>query len=168
VPVEREPVDETEQDEIGTGGIGYERGCPVGRTEDLVLLVEQLRCVIVDDNPGFLGAAASLLEREGIRVVGVASNIAEALERVQELRPDVTLVDVDLSGESGFDLAEQLHQHGWGAQSAVILTSAHSERDFADMIAASPALGFLSKLALSSRAIRDLMAAGDDPDAGSS
>ncbi len=64
-----------------------------------------LRCVIVDDSARFLEAARALLEREGVDVVGVASTIAEALRLVDEVRPDVTLVDIDLGAESGFDLA---------------------------------------------------------------
>ncbi len=69
-------------------------------------------------------------------MVGVASNVAEALERVASLRPDVTLVDVVLGAESGFDLAERL-SHG-DVRSPVILTSTHSEQDLEDAIAAAP------------------------------
>jgi CheY-like chemotaxis protein len=98
----------------------------------------------------------------GARVVGtggVASTSAEALRGVEQLRPDVTLVDVDLGEENGFELAERLHRNGRPAPSPVILTSAHAEQDLADMIAASPVVGFLAKFALSSGAIRDLLAA---------
>ena len=45
-----------------------------------------LRCLIVDDSPRFLDAARGLLERQGVTVVGVASNGAEALQRAVELR----------------------------------------------------------------------------------
>jgi DNA-binding NarL/FixJ family response regulator len=69
----------------------------------------RLRCLIVDDSYWFLCAARHLLESQGITVVGLASNSAEALQRAAELRPDVTLVDIDLGGESGLDLARQLH-----------------------------------------------------------
>src|SRR6202161_1769298 len=67
-----------------------------------------IRVVIVDDNPEFLDSARRLLEHQGVRVVGVASTNADGLRYVQELRPDVTLVDVNLGEESGFDLAEAL------------------------------------------------------------
>ena|SRR5689334_2139635 len=118
----------------------------------------ELRCVIVDDNPVFIEVATRLLERGGIAIIGFASNIADALRRVAELRPDVTLVDVDLGGESGFHLAKELHRYDCDGAPKVILTSAHSEQDFADMIAGSPAVGFLPKAELSSRAIYDLIA----------
>jgi CheY-like chemotaxis protein len=113
-----------------------------------------LRCLIVDDSPRFLDAARGLLEGQGITVVGVASSSAEALQRAQELRPDVLLLDIDLGGESGLELARRLHrQAGW----AVILISTHAEQDYAELIAASPAVGFLPKTALSAAAIRDLL-----------
>ena len=68
-----------------------------------------LGILIVDDNWLFLEAARDRLEREGLRVVGVAATSAEALHRAEELRPDVVLVDVMLRGESGFELARRLH-----------------------------------------------------------
>jgi len=125
---------------------------------------DSMRCLIVDDSRHFLDAARGLLERQGITVVGVASTGAEALRRVEELRPDVTLVDIDLGGESGFELARRLH-HGFGAApSRSILISTHAEEDYADLIAASPAVGFLSKSALSADAIRDLLGSWGDGD----
>ena len=121
-----------------------------------------LRCLIVDDSPRFLDAARGLLEREGITVVGVASTGAEALQRVEELRPDVTLLDIDLGGESGFEVAKRLHREASVEPSRVILISTHAEQDFADLIAASPTVGFLSKSTLSADAIRDLLGSQGD------
>lgn len=117
-----------------------------------------MRCLIVDDSPEFVAAAQSLLERDGITVVGVASTSADALRRFHELRPDVTLVDIDLGGESGFELAEKLDGARDSARSSVILVSTHAEQDFADMIASSsPAVGFLPKSGLTTDAIRQLV-----------
>jgi CheY-like chemotaxis protein len=116
-----------------------------------------LRCLIVDDNPRFLDAARALLEREGVAVVGVASTVTEAIRRIAELRPDVTLVDLDLGAESGFDAASGIHDQANDATSPVILISTYDEQDYAELIAASPALGFLAKSALSANAVRDLL-----------
>jgi CheY-like chemotaxis protein len=121
-----------------------------------------LRCLIIDDSPRFLDAARGLLERQGVTVVGVASTSAEALQRVQELRPDVTLLDIDLGGESGLELARRLHDRPELAPGPVILISTHAEQDYAELIAASPAIGFLSKTALSANAIRGLLAGNGD------
>jgi DNA-binding NarL/FixJ family response regulator len=53
-----------------------------------------------------------LLEQEAVSVVAVASTGEEALARAEELRPDVTLIDIDLGGNSGLDLARQLVDEG--------------------------------------------------------
>ena len=116
-----------------------------------------LRCLIVDDSPRFLDAARGLLEYQGVTVVGVASNSAEALRRAEELRPDVTLVDVDLGGESGLELARRLDGAAGVARAAVILISTHAEQDYAELIATSPAIGFLSKAGISADAIGELL-----------
>jgi CheY-like chemotaxis protein len=116
----------------------------------------RLSCLIIDDNPRFLAAASNLLGREGVAVVGVASSGDDAVERVEELRPDVALVDIDLNGESGFDVAKRLAGLPGGAQ-PVILISSYSEKDFSDLIASSQALGFVSKAELSASAIEQLV-----------
>jgi CheY-like chemotaxis protein len=115
-----------------------------------------LRCVVVDDNSVFLQSAADLLRREGLDVVGVASDSAAAIRLVTARQPDVTLVDVDLGGEDGFTLAQQLNDMS-AEPSSVILISTHPEEDLAHLIAASPAIGFVSKTRLSARAIRDTL-----------
>lgn len=115
-----------------------------------------LRCVIVDDSPDVLRAASELPEREGIAVVGVATTGAEAMRLVEELEPDVTLIDIDLGPESGFDLARRLAHTRDGAGSRSILVSTHDQADFASLVDSSPALGFLPKPDLSAKAIRAL------------
>jgi DNA-binding NarL/FixJ family response regulator len=121
----------------------------------------RLRLFIVDDSVRFLESASTYLEREGITVVGVATNSAEALELTEELQPDVTLVDIDLGEESGFDLVERLAGNDAGS-SKVILVSTHSGKDLAELIETSPALGFVSKTQLSAQAIFDIIARSDD------
>jgi DNA-binding NarL/FixJ family response regulator len=114
-----------------------------------------LRLMIVDDNVQFVHAARAVLEREGITVVGMASNSIEALDRFDALRPDVALVDVDLGQESGFDLARRLSERAGGGP--VILISTYAEEDLRELIDSSPALGFLSKSDLSGQAIQRLV-----------
>jgi two-component system, NarL family, nitrate/nitrite response regulator NarL len=117
-----------------------------------------LRVLIVDDSRLFLEAARALLERAGLSVVGVASTASEALVHAEQLAPDVALVDITLDGESGFELARRLVEHDRGDGLAVILVSTHAEEDFADLIADSPATGFLAKTELSADAIRRVIA----------
>ncbi|WP_250030928.1 response regulator [Paractinoplanes maris] len=112
-----------------------------------------LRCLLVDDNDHFLAAARDLLEREGVVVAGIAYDIAGALACAGELRPDVVLVDINLGGESGFDLARRL------SPTPVIMISTHSGDDYEDLVEDSAAIGFLSKIELSGSAVLSLVSA---------
>jgi DNA-binding NarL/FixJ family response regulator len=115
------------------------------------------RVLMVDDNGSFLDAARVLLERQGLGTVDFASTGAEALRRAAELRPDVVLVDIMLGAESGFDLARGLVEDDRAGGPAVILISTHAEADFVDLIAESPAIGFVPKSELSANAIRRVL-----------
>jgi CheY-like chemotaxis protein len=114
------------------------------------------RVLIVDDNGAFLYAARRLLAREGLQVVGIAESGDEALRRLDKLRPDVVLVDVALDGESGFDVARRLVEHE-PEHLPVILVSTHAEDELAELVEASPAIGFLPKASLSAAAIRGML-----------
>ena len=116
-----------------------------------------LSVLIVDDNWLFLEAARDRLESEGLRVVGVAADSAEALRRAAQLRPEVVLVDVVLGDESGLELARRLATQHRDGGPAVILVSTYSAADFAGPIAESPAAGFLAKQELSADAIRRIL-----------
>jgi DNA-binding NarL/FixJ family response regulator len=117
------------------------------------------RCVIVDDNKRFLDIARSSLERQGLEVVAVATTIAEALRSVADYQPDVVLVDIALGDESGFELTRQLVTEFPELSARIVLISTRAEEDFEDLIAASPAAGFLSKSLLSVAAVQRLVAA---------
>jgi DNA-binding NarL/FixJ family response regulator len=112
-----------------------------------------IRALLVDDNASFLKAARVLLEQGGIQVVGSASTSAEGLQRAEQLRPDVILVDIMLGEESGFALARCLAEQVDGGGTAIILVSTHAESDLAELIAESPAIGYVSKSELSADAI---------------
>ncbi|MEU4607359.1 response regulator transcription factor [Kribbella sp. NPDC023972] len=116
-----------------------------------------LRCFIVDDSTHFLEAAQTLLERDGVSVVGVASTIGQALREVADAEPDVVLVDVDLGDESGFDLARRLQRETSLDRTKVILISTHAEEDVAELVGSAPVAAYLSKSELSAAAIRRIL-----------
>jgi DNA-binding NarL/FixJ family response regulator len=110
--------------------------------------------LVVDDSAVFLDAARTLLEREGLSVVGVASTEAGAIREAERLRPDVVLVDIMLGGESGFEVARSLiDRTAEPSPVVVILISTQTEADFDELIAESPAAGFVPKSKLSAHAI---------------
>jgi DNA-binding NarL/FixJ family response regulator len=124
-----------------------------------------MRCLIVDDNHRFLETARGVLERDGIEVVGVASDGEDALKKIDELRPAVALVDVCLGDECGLELAGVLSRESL-CKPLVILISTYPEDDFADVVAGTTALGFLPKSELSGTAIRRMVDAADDRTSG--
>ncbi|MFF4499055.1 hypothetical protein [Streptomyces sp. NPDC001401] len=84
----------------------------------------------------------------------VLGGVVETFARTAELAPDIVLVDLDLDGESGFDVAAAL---ACSVSSVIILISTHSLEDFQELVARSPARGFLHKSELSARAIREVL-----------
>jgi DNA-binding NarL/FixJ family response regulator len=115
-----------------------------------------LQCIIVDDYQPFLKVARAKLERQGMAVVGVAANGAEALRQARELSPDVALVDISLGTESGFDVAREINPY----VGSVILISSddhYEDDDYAELFSGSLAVGFLSKATLSADAISRLV-----------
>jgi DNA-binding NarL/FixJ family response regulator len=120
-----------------------------------------MRVLIVDDNVHFLAAASDLLERQGMTVVGTASTSIDALLLAEGLRPDVTLVDIDLGDESGLHLAQRLVGMPNGGR--VILISAYPEEDLGDSLDAGSPIAFIPKAGLSySVIVRVVAEAGGD------
>jgi CheY-like chemotaxis protein len=124
----------------------------------------RVRVLVVDDNPGFVGTAIRVLGGEGMTIVGTATTTAEALQRARETEPDVVLLDIVLGSESGFEVARQLAADVDAGRTRVILISTYAAEEFADLIASSPAIGFLPKSQLSARAIAEVLAEGDRAD----
>ena len=116
----------------------------------------RLRYMIVDDSHEFLDAARRLLRQQGVEVAGVASTGDEAVRLARELRPDVTLIDIDLNGEDGFAVARRLAEvEGHGGK--LVFISTYAEEEFAELVESSPGIGFVSKSSLSAAAIDQII-----------
>lgn len=67
-----------------------------------------IRIVIAEDQRLLLGALGSLLNLEDdMEVVGQATNGAEAISLVHQLRPDVCIMDIEMPEKSGLEAAEE-------------------------------------------------------------
>jgi DNA-binding NarL/FixJ family response regulator len=93
------------------------------------------RVLIVDDQPTFRRHLRRLLTEAGLTVVGEAGNISAAQELVQELQPDLAVIDVMLPGVNGLEGTFQLKTLAPNLR--VILISAY--RDRADVFRAAAA-----------------------------
>lgn len=69
----------------------------------------KMKAIIVDDERLARNVLRSLLEKaSGIEIIGEAENISQAVNLVQTKNPDVVFLDIQLSGETGFDLFEEV------------------------------------------------------------
>jgi DNA-binding NarL/FixJ family response regulator len=111
--------------------------------------------LIVDDHDEFRQFARSLLEADGFEVAGEAADGETALAAAAELRPDVVLLDVQLPGIDGFEVARRLA----AATSApeVVLTSTRSASDFGHRLTEAPVRGFLPKQRLSGAELGEVL-----------
>ncbi len=70
-----------------------------------------MKALIVDDERLARKELASLLElHKDIEIVGEATNVEEALDQITKLNPDLIFLDIQMPGESGFDLLEKLEK----------------------------------------------------------
>jgi DNA-binding NarL/FixJ family response regulator len=112
--------------------------------------------LVVDDHAWFRAAATALLEAEGFTVVGEAGNGNDALSEAERLRPQVVLLDIQLPGTDGFEVARRLASTD--SPPADLLLSSRSSAEYGDRVARSPARGCLEKRSLSGAAVTRLLA----------
>lgn len=111
--------------------------------------------LIVDDHPGFLACARSLLRAEGLQVVGQATTGADALAQAARLAPDLVILDVRLPDTDGFEVSRRL---GALDRPPVVVLISSDEREAIDpLVARSGARGFLPKESLSGAALREIL-----------
>jgi DNA-binding NarL/FixJ family response regulator len=78
--------------------------------------------LIVDDHPSFRATARMLLESDGWTVVGEAPDGFTGLREAQRLRPALVLLDVNLSGASGYEVCRELRE-SFGTDISIIFVS---------------------------------------------
>ena len=66
------------------------------------------RCLLADDHPAVVAAIASLLEEQGLEIVGPAATAPEAVELARAAQPPLALVDLRMPGASGPELVRAL------------------------------------------------------------
>jgi len=110
--------------------------------------------LIVDDHPSFRASARAMLESEGFAVVGEAEDGAGALQAIEELDPDIVVLDIQLPDMTGFEVCAAVEER-FVTPPDIILVSSRDVSDYGELVSSSCACGFVAKGELSG----DLVAA---------
>jgi DNA-binding NarL/FixJ family response regulator len=103
-----------------------------------------LRVVIVDDHEVLRAGTRQVLETtDDITVVGEAHSWESALDAINHLHPDVALVDIQLAGRNGIDLARELASAPVGTR--VVILSAYDDDAFIRRAFEAGVAGYLLK-----------------------
>ena len=105
---------------------------------------DSIRVVLADDHPVVRGGIRTLLEKApGVTVVGEASSGREALGLVEKLAPDVLLLDMEMPGGTGREVARWLQERA--ASVKVLALSAYDDEEYLFGLLDSGAAGYLTK-----------------------
>lgn len=111
--------------------------------------------LVVDDHAGFRASARAWLVREGFDVVGESASGEAALRDALDLAPDLVLLDLNLPGISGLEVAAALAARPDAP--AVIIISSDAEAGADPLVRVAPVAGFLAKRDLACDAIDTLL-----------
>jgi len=98
---------------------------------------------IVEDEPLIADTIAHALEKEGYEVCGIADNAKEALYDIDDLKPDLILLDINIIGDiTGIQLAEKINEK---FKIPFVFLTSLSDADTIDKVKKTNPSGFLSK-----------------------
>jgi DNA-binding NarL/FixJ family response regulator len=101
--------------------------------------------VLADDHESVRKGIRGLLDRApDIVIVGEANDGREALRTVKELEPDVLLLDIEMPGLNGIEVARKLKQNG-GENIKILVLSAYDDQEYIREVLASGASGYIIK-----------------------
>jgi two-component system, NarL family, response regulator DegU len=103
-----------------------------------------INVILADDHPVVRAGIRNLLEQASdIAIIGEASDGSEAIKMVEELNPDVLLLDMEMPGISGSQVAQELMNSGSNVH--ILALSAHDDKEYIQELLASGAAGYLVK-----------------------
>lgn len=103
----------------------------------------KIKVFLVDDHPAVREGVRSYLTQQGVSVVGEASDDAEASRKVKKAAPDVIILDINLPGVDGGELARYLRQTVPGAK--LIAFSIHASQEYVVRMARCGVHGYVMK-----------------------
>src|SRR3954453_18904807 len=102
------------------------------------------RVLVVEDHERWRRHLYSVLENAiGYEPIGAATHGIEALQKAQELKPDLILMDVGLPGLDGIEAARRIVERDPG--SSILFVSEHQSSDLVQAALATGARGYINK-----------------------
>ncbi len=86
-----------------------------------------MRVLLIDDHALFRIGLQELLERRGIDVVAAMAGCQEGIDKVEELQPDVVLLDMRMPEMNGLEVLRRIRERKLGMPVAVLTTSREEE-----------------------------------------
>jgi DNA-binding NarL/FixJ family response regulator len=111
--------------------------------------------VVEDSEPFRRFICSTLRERPELQIVGEVSDGLEAVQKAEELQPDLILVDIGLPRLNGIEAAQRILR--WSPQSKILFVSQESSADVVQRALSLGACGYVVKM----DAGRELLAAVD-------
>jgi DNA-binding NarL/FixJ family response regulator len=87
---------------------------------------EPITCVVADDHPAVLEAVAEFLVQGGIEVIARARDGEEALEKIEQRKPQVALVDVRMPKLGGIELTRRVQRST--PETSILLYTGYGDR----------------------------------------
>jgi len=100
--------------------------------------------LIVDDDPVFALLAGETLEQNGFQTL-TAGSVDQGMTLFEERRPDLLLLDVDVSGESGFDLCKRILAVPRAFDVPIVMVTGHNDTSSIERAYKIGAADFISK-----------------------
>lgn len=117
------------------------------------------RILLVDDQPIFREVARSLLEQDGdFDVVAEAADGTDAIEQVFSVRPDVVIMDIQMTVMSGIEATRHILADNPDAN--VVLTSMTAESEYSRLVREIGAVAFIAKRNLNALSLRSVLSKG--------
>jgi DNA-binding NarL/FixJ family response regulator len=121
-----------------------------------VSAMSSVRVLVVEDFVGFRRVISSILgKRRDLQIIGEASDGLEAVQKAEELQPDLILLDIGLPMLNGIEAARQIRR--LAPKSKILFLSQESSADVVEEALSFGALGYVVK----AHAGSDLLAAID-------
>ncbi len=87
-----------------------------------------MNAIIIDDHPLAIAAIRNLLIKNDIEILAELTEGGSAVQRVETLKPDIVIIDVDIPGVNGIQVLETLRKRQYSG--IIIIVSATNNATF--------------------------------------